>query len=836
MTRQLQRFVIAIYLAGLLLVPRLEAQAAGGEEVLTNDDIVAMVKAHSSVDVIVNQIRNNPGNFTLTTKSIIALQQQGVPAKVITAMQEKKAAQVQAPAGRAVPGNERTPQQAREPKSLRVTESVGTWEVRESTNPLTDEVRKVVTAKLRGKPEGEFQVTAICDDDSAIGFFISNRSEGLVLKRSPVAQSMSTTKTFGGGQIGSISAPQSCVMMKVRVSTGPVNEYASQVCEDDDRALLVFLGNLADKAREQWHTVGKAIGAGAHAMGNDLGAAQVDILSYGLGEFTASLTRGISPMMSALGVPQMPDVLKASSMRIQLPFTNGDTSVIEIDPQDPTFRAYTARCVAPPAAASSASRMAAPMASTPCGYVSGCESSATARVTTPPSATAPSPIDPAVPKTVTVPANQMWTPTGILITANSMIDISATGAVSMKGAGPLPVGPDGLGQGNTHYTCNPLRVPAQQLPCWSLVGLVGNQIFYIGNENTFRVPASGQLFLGVNGDQLEDNNGYWTAIVSARGQIPRGPDSSAVPQGSRVNPLPAGGIPVSAGSGGVATSQGQQLSVSLAARLSGNYNLHGVTTEAQMLPILDNSIWIPDGKISEKQIYVIAGPCCGFSQDFYLRSRNYGDRVQFRWVETSPDPNARCLGYLAETATTTNPDVLSRMYQSMANPSPVPAVIRENAIRWNRGVMFAINGMRVKLDAGHNHDWLFPVLIWLSKDGVKVVARPAPGQLEEIVESVVARPEAAHIAPAGRQFLKRAYKVEPVPSTRLFAREDGVKLFMLPDEASQPILAFAKDHSGWSPTGQVTIDGERWFVLPALSTETWVPGFFVRADQVYQGQ
>jgi hypothetical protein len=59
---------------------------------------------------------------------------------------------------------------------------------------------------------------------------------------------------------------------------------------------------------------------------------------------------------------------------------------------------------------------------------------------------------------------------------------------------------------------------------------------------------------------------------------------------------------------------------------------------------------------------------------------------------------------------------------------------------------------------------------------------------------------------------------------------------MLPDEASQPILAFAKDHSGWSPTGQVTIDGERWFVLPALSTETWVPGFFVRADQVYQGQ
>jgi hypothetical protein len=109
---------VGFWFCGVLLL--LAATSAPAQETLTNADVVKMVQAHLSVDVIVEQIQTNPGNYVLTTASLIRLKQLGVPDKVIAAMQAKKAAGNTQPAPPpqqpsappSYPGGYGTPQQA----------------------------------------------------------------------------------------------------------------------------------------------------------------------------------------------------------------------------------------------------------------------------------------------------------------------------------------------------------------------------------------------------------------------------------------------------------------------------------------------------------------------------------------------------------------------------------------------------------------------------------------------------------------------------------------------------------------------------------------------------
>ena len=119
--------------------------------------------------------------------------------------------------------------------------------------------------------------------------------------------------------------------------------------------------------------------------------------------------------------------------------------------------------------------------------------------------------------TITVPADQAWTATGIFLNTGALVTLSATGTASMGGGWP-PMPPEGKppdcgGRGG---------FPAGQLPCWSLIGRVGEQgpIFYVGSGTSLRVPKEGQLFLGVNDDQIEDNSGNWIATVAVRTNPP----------------------------------------------------------------------------------------------------------------------------------------------------------------------------------------------------------------------------------------------------------------------------------------------------------------------------
>ena len=120
--------------------------------------------------------------------------------------------------------------------------------------------------------------------------------------------------------------------------------------------------------------------------------------------------------------------------------------------------------------------------------------------------------------TVSVPAGQPWTDTGIDIPAGGNVEITASGAIRIAGSDPgkTPDGSTPGGQINTGVPCGGTFLDPD-LPCWSLIGRVGTgPPFYIGYGTSFVAANAGRLFLGVNdgGADFGDNSGAWTATIA----------------------------------------------------------------------------------------------------------------------------------------------------------------------------------------------------------------------------------------------------------------------------------------------------------------------------------
>lgn len=89
--------IIAILLSMLFFGISLNAQStptsSSGEEVLTNDSVIRMVKANLSPIIITSKIRTSRSNFNVSTDELIRLQQQEkIPDEVIRAMVDASSA------------------------------------------------------------------------------------------------------------------------------------------------------------------------------------------------------------------------------------------------------------------------------------------------------------------------------------------------------------------------------------------------------------------------------------------------------------------------------------------------------------------------------------------------------------------------------------------------------------------------------------------------------------------------------------------------------------------------------------------------------------------------
>jgi hypothetical protein len=110
---------------------------------------------------------------------------------------------------------------------------------------------------------------------------------------------------------------------------------------------------------------------------------------------------------------------------------------------------------------------------------------------------------------IRVPANQRWTDTGITVRKGDRVSFNANGQVQLSTAANDNATPAGAASG---------RRPSGPMPnvlAGALIARVGPvAMFGIGNQTgALTMPADGRLFLGVNDDEVSDNQGEFTVDV-----------------------------------------------------------------------------------------------------------------------------------------------------------------------------------------------------------------------------------------------------------------------------------------------------------------------------------
>lgn len=106
-----------------------------------------------------------------------------------------------------------------------------------------------------------------------------------------------------------------------------------------------------------------------------------------------------------------------------------------------------------------------------------------------------------------VPARQRWTATGLTVRRGETLTFNATGEIRFGGGADHKAPASGSSE---RAQDNP--VPG--VTTGTLIGRIGNgQPFVIGSQASLQAPAAGQLFLGVNDTNLDDNDGSFQVRI-----------------------------------------------------------------------------------------------------------------------------------------------------------------------------------------------------------------------------------------------------------------------------------------------------------------------------------
>lgn len=114
---------------------------------------------------------------------------------------------------------------------------------------------------------------------------------------------------------------------------------------------------------------------------------------------------------------------------------------------------------------------------------------------------------------IVIPGRQAWTATGVTVRRGEVLTFNATGEIQLSG--------DSSDVATAYGAKSQRYAPNAPLPrnfAGALIGRVGTTVFPIGNQSTVTMPASGQLFLGVNDDGFEDNVGEFRVDIRRTGR------------------------------------------------------------------------------------------------------------------------------------------------------------------------------------------------------------------------------------------------------------------------------------------------------------------------------
>jgi len=114
-------------------------------------------------------------------------------------------------------------------------------------------------------------------------------------------------------------------------------------------------------------------------------------------------------------------------------------------------------------------------------------------------------------RTIVVPGNRQWTPTGIRVSQGDPLRIETTGQIQLK---PNDAKDVARSAGSLIQRYAP-GAPLPNAFAGALIGRIDSgQPFGIGDQTSIVAPASGLLYLGINDDAVSDNSGQFQVVIS----------------------------------------------------------------------------------------------------------------------------------------------------------------------------------------------------------------------------------------------------------------------------------------------------------------------------------
>jgi small nuclear ribonucleoprotein (snRNP)-like protein len=108
-----------------------------------------------------------------------------------------------------------------------------------------------------------------------------------------------------------------------------------------------------------------------------------------------------------------------------------------------------------------------------------------------------------------VSAREGWTATGLTVRRGDMVAFQARGEVQLSADDN-----DRARPGGSYSNRLASAAPIRNAPAGALIGRVGGTVFLIGDGQAgIRIPASGELFLGINDDHFADNQGTYEVVI-----------------------------------------------------------------------------------------------------------------------------------------------------------------------------------------------------------------------------------------------------------------------------------------------------------------------------------
>lgn len=207
-----------------------------------------------------------------------------------------------------------------------------------------------------------------------------------------------------------------------------------------------------------------------------------------------------------------------------------------------------------------------------------------------------------------------------------------------------------------------------------------------------------------------------------------------------------------------------------------------------VLRLVGNLPWLPDGKEGDKVLYVIYTPTCPISQRLYDATRKLTDKVQIRWIPVDPD------GSLNSMYEQRNADTVRRAFKSSQVPPDTDAVKTANI---NTYSVAGISYMLVAQILSPDGNVYFPTLIYGTPEKTSISIGPVKN-IDKLVEGLpatqpVQQPEALGLGairteivptPALTQYVNKGKERVPL---RLAADKNGIEVGGIPPGQSWPL-------------------------------------------------